>query len=90
VAIKRTTPNPYRIRQGSTIHKEGAITYKNINNPHPAIWATRLRGYTHRKNAEQAGIVKIQADQTRYGGYLNEKPRLHNQDVTKPAVHLNM
>jgi len=79
------------IRQGSTIRKKkGTITYKNINNPHLAIWATRLRGYTHRKNAEQVSIVKIRTDQTRYGGYLNEKPRLHNQDVTKQAIQLNM
>jgi hypothetical protein len=79
------------IRHGSTIgKKKGTITYKNINNPHLAIWATRLRGYTHRTNAEQVSIVKIQTDQTRYGGYLNEKPRLHNQDVTKQAIQLNM
>jgi len=42
--------------------KKGTITYKNINNPHLAIWATQLRGYTHRTNAEQVNIVKIQTD----------------------------
>jgi len=55
---------------------------KDINNPHLAILAAQRRGYTHRTNTEQVSIVKIQTDQTRYGGYLNEKPRLHNQDVT--------
>jgi hypothetical protein len=55
---------------------------KNINNPQLTILATRLRDYTHRTNAKQVSIVKIQTDQTRCEGYLNEKPRSHNPDVT--------
>jgi hypothetical protein len=38
------------------------LVCNNINNPHLAIWATQLRGYTYQTNAEQVSIVKIQTD----------------------------
>jgi hypothetical protein len=61
--------------------KKGTITYKNITRTSPS----GLHGFEaipNRTNAEQVSIVKMQTDQTRYGGYLNGKPRLHNQEVT--------
>jgi len=42
VTVKYTTLIPTEYDKDQQSVKKGTITYKNINNPHFAIWATRF------------------------------------------------
>jgi len=44
--LERTSLSQAQYDKDQQSAKKRTITYKNINNPHISIWATRLRGYT--------------------------------------------